>query len=105
MKQLKHLDAFLAQHARKVMSADEEKQVKRFVKAYHEIKFNLDKNKYVPNFDSFTLEEKKAQIVILRPKHASNLDDLSEKEINDLFQDSVGYEVVGLEKDMMEVFS
>ena len=57
LNQLKHLDAFLAKHAKKVMSADEASRVKRFVKAYHEIRFNLDKSKYIPDFDNFNVDE------------------------------------------------
>jgi len=105
LKQLKHLDAFLAKQIAKVVQPEEIESIKRFVKAYHEIKFNLDKTKYIPNFDELTDDEKKEHIAILRPKKASTLDALSPAELDDLFQESISYEVDGLEKDMMEAFS
>ena len=106
LKQLKHLDAFVAKHAGKVLPSTDLTSLKRFVKAYHEIKFNMAKTKYFPNFDAFDSEQKKAQIKVLQPKTTDEkLEALSPKQLDDLFHKCIRREVADLETDMMEVFS
>lgn len=106
VQQLKQLDAFVAKQVSKVLPPTDQKKIKRFVKAFYEIKFHGETSKYFPNFDEFDAEQKKAQISILLPsKTTAQLDALSAKELDDLFQKCISHEVSDLEKDMMEVFS
>jgi len=105
INQLQHLDAFLSKQVKRLISAENTKGIKRFVKAYHEIKFNLEATSYIPNFDTMNDDQKREQISILLPKKAGTLGLLSPEELDDLFQKAVSYEISDLEKDMMEVFS
>ncbi len=59
IRQLKRLDAFVANQAKRVLKHQEKQQLKHFVKGYHEIRFNLDDTDYIPNFDNFDADEKK----------------------------------------------
>ncbi len=105
-QQLKQLDAFLIAQASKVLKSGDRNRLKRFVKAYHEIRYNADETGYFPNFDNFDAEQKKQQISILIPKMArKELDALQEEELDQLFKKCISREISDLEKDMMEVFS
>ena len=80
--------------------------MKKFVKAYYEIKFHSAETKYFPNFDAFNSDQKKAQIKVLLPaKTLEQLDALSSQELDDLFQKCISHEIADLEQDLMEVFS
>jgi RNA-directed DNA polymerase len=106
IQQLKQLDAFVAKHASKILPVAELEKLKRFVKAYYELKFHTATTKYFPNFDAFDNDQKKAQIAVLLPeKSNAQLDALSQTELDDLFQKCVNHEIADLEMDMMEVFS
>lgn len=105
-QQLKQLDAFVTSQARRVLEPGDLARVKRFVKAYHEIRFNADATAYFPNFDNFDDEQKKQQIAVLIPKLSrEKIDALTPKELEQLFRKSISREIADLEKDMMEVFS
>lgn len=107
-QQLRQLDVFLQKHAKKTLSSDNCDKLKTFTRAYHEIRFNLLHSKYFPNFDFFDIEQKKKQIAFLLPRKkakATDLDAMSEEEINKLFNKCITREINDLEKDMMEVFS
>lgn len=107
---LKFLALLLAriypEHASSVphpMPKAEAEKIKRFVNAYYAIKFHVAKTTYIPNFDTFDLEQKKEQLAILLPK--KQIDTLSEGELNELFYKTIQREIGDLEMDMMEVFS
>jgi len=106
LQQLKQLDAFVMKHASNVLPAADHPKLKRFIKAYYEIKFHAAETKYIPNFDAFNSDQKKAQISVLLPaKTAEQLDALSPKELDELFQKCIGHEIADLEQDLLEVFS
>ncbi len=102
---MKRLDAFVAKHAKKVLKPADWPKVNRFTKAYHEIRYNIDKTTYFPNFDEFNDDQKRAHIALINPKKAAELAGLSTEELNELFQVYVRHEISDLERDMMEVFS
>lgn len=106
LQQLKQLDAFVAKHASKLLPSSDQKKLKRFVKAYYEIKFHAAETKYFPNFDAFSSDQKKAQISVLHPmKTLEQLDALSPNELDVLFQKCISREIADLEQDLLEVFS
>ncbi|MEO0666715.1 MAG: reverse transcriptase domain-containing protein [Pseudomonadota bacterium] len=105
-QQLKQLDAFVNRQASMVLSPADQGRLKRFVKAYHEIRFNADQTRYFPNFDDFDDEQKRHQIGILIPKKTSaEIGALSPAELDQLFRKCINREIADLEKDMMEAFS
>lgn len=105
-RQLKQLDEFVTTKAREVLKPGDQDRLKRFVKAYYEIRFNADETGYFPNFDNFDDEQKKQQIGVLIPKKTRDeIDALSPEELDQLFRKCIGREIADLEKDMMEVFS
>ncbi|MGK6354608.1 reverse transcriptase domain-containing protein [Sphingomonas sp. DT-207] len=65
-KQLSHLDAFVrAQLIRCGFPENRLGEIKRFIKTYHEIRFNLTNSAYIPNFDAFNSNDKAAAIAAL----------------------------------------
>ncbi len=104
-KQLKRLDAFVSTQVNKVLKPNEKPpQLKHFVKAYHEIKFNLDNTDYIPNFDNFDDNQKKEVIDLFFPK-LRNKQAKAITNLDQLFWKCIWREVRDLEKDLMEVFS
>ncbi|AYE85909.1 reverse transcriptase/maturase family protein [Sulfitobacter sp. D7] len=106
IKQLSRLDAFVKQKAGEVLAAGDLERIKRFVKTYHEIRYNADNSAYFPNFDNFDSEQKKQQIGVLMPrKSREELDALSPEDLEVLFVKCISREIADLERDMMEAFS
>lgn len=71
---------------------------KRFVRAYHEIILNLNKTKYIPDFDNWTVAQKRSLLKdIFLNKEAGNMDDA---EIENAFRNKVFLMIKELEKDI-----
>jgi hypothetical protein len=100
MAQLAHLDKFVRNRLNSVgFTEDKISLVKRFLKSYHETRFNLSDTKYIPNFDNFDSADKVAAITALsgRPQEvvaaweAASIDaefsKLISREVHDLEQD------------------
>lgn len=105
-QQLKQLDAFVSTQARRVLTSSECKKVKTFIKAYHEIRFNVNDSSYIHDFDCFEDVQMKLQIRFLNPDiSAAFLDGLTSDQLSDLFRKCISREVADLERDMMEFFS
>lgn len=106
MRQLMQLDEFVYAKARKYLNEDELKKLKRFIRSYHEIRFNSGETEYFPNFDDFDDEQKKKQIQILRPElKYEEIEGMNSSELHKLFVSIIRRETSDLEKDMMEAFS
>ncbi|KPD12639.1 hypothetical protein AN476_08675 [Phaeobacter sp. 11ANDIMAR09] len=105
-QQLKRLDAFVSQQAKKVLDPADRERLKTFTRAYHEIRFNYEDSKYFLNFDQFDDAQKRAEIGILLPqKSLEEIETLEGAELDKLFRKCISKEIGDLEKDMMEVFS
>lgn len=105
-KQLKQLDAFVVQNASKHLAPGDMVRLKRFVKAYHEIRYNADESSYFPDFDNLDDEQKKQQIGVLMPRMTrARLDLMMTDELDQLFRKCISREIADLERDMMEAFS
>lgn len=106
VSQLSRLDEFVKKKAGEVLSSGDSERIKRFVKAYHEIRYNADSSAYFPNFDNFDSEQKKQQIVVLKPGTSrAELDAMTPDDLDALFKKCVSREIADLERDMMEAFS
>ncbi len=106
MQQLKQLDAFVTTQTVKFLEKENGDKIKKFVRAYHEIRFNHRDSKYFLDFDDFTDDRKKAEIKLLMSfRVPPNLDKLSSEDLNKLFNKCISREIGDLERDMLEVFS
>ena len=81
---LKKLDLFVAQNWKKFnVDPNYLKVLKKFTKAYHEIRFNFKKSNYFNNFDSYNFSQK---IGLLENIFNVSTSGLSEAEINEIFK-------------------
>ncbi|MGG4548271.1 reverse transcriptase domain-containing protein [Rossellomorea marisflavi] len=78
----------------------DENQIKRFSRAYNEIRNNFKNTSYLPNFDSYTLEDK---IHFLEETLDKRTHDLSSERIDFLFNTTIYKEVSQLDKDIQEI--
>jgi hypothetical protein len=102
VKQLKRLDGFVGRLWKK-LNLPGQGRPKTFVKAYHEIRFNMAKSKYIPRFDDYSLEKKMQLIADLQGVELESVKDWSEERINKTFWRLVRREVSELEKDLTPV--
>jgi RNA-directed DNA polymerase len=105
MKQLARLDHFIYLQLRDRGLAHLRPRVKRFIRAYHEIRYNQDDTKYVPNFDDYTEADMKRAIHEVRGVAIQELNAMTVEELKKNFFAMVGKEVGDLEKDLIEAFS
>lgn len=99
--QLHYLDKFLfGQLVRIGVSEDRARQVARFVKAYHEIRFNLASTAYVPNFDTYNEAKKAAVIAVLSGKQEAEVLAWDATRIEEEFIRLLSHEIHDLEKDV-----
>lgn len=99
--QLTYLDHFVTVQLKRVKFEASSVHVKRFVKAYHEIRFNSCSGNYITNFDEFTPEQKLDFISKIQGKPIEGLMTLSPASIDREFQVAVSREVQELEKDVV----
>lgn len=99
LKQLQRLDSFVTR-AWKKQGMEQYGSPKRFIKAFHEIRYNLASTKYIPRFDEYTLEQKKELIVKMGHKDASNIELWSLERVDKEFLKIIRKEVAELEQDM-----
>jgi RNA-directed DNA polymerase len=101
MNQLQFLDRFVKQQLRRVgFPTDRINEAKRFIKSYHEIRFNLAGSSYIPNLDTFTQDEKVAVITTLTGRAAEEVMAWNIENIDDEFNRLISKEIQGLEQDV-----
>ena len=106
IKQLSWIDRFVKSKTKKLLTNDDQKNLKRFVKSYHEIRYNFEKSNYFPNFDNFDDEQKINAILSLNNRMSkSRLSGLDTKDLDALFQRMISREVSDLEADMFDMLS
>ena len=103
--QLARLDRFIKLQLRKRNVENLQPRIKRFVKAYHEIRYNLAATKYVPNFDDMSIDDMRMIIRDVRGVSQADLARLSDQEVKVRFFAAVRREVIELEKDLIESMS
>ncbi|WP_339278656.1 reverse transcriptase/maturase family protein [Paenibacillus sp. FSL W8-1187] len=80
-----------------------QKQIKRFVKAFFEIIMRRGKSAYIPNSKQFPLDEKKRILQTIYNINKSELDKISDEEVDILFKRKVYISVKELEKDVQNI--
>ncbi|GGN52646.1 hypothetical protein GCM10011349_26390 [Novosphingobium indicum] len=101
LQQLSHLDAFVQQQLQRVgFPNDHRPRIKRFIKSYHEICYNLNETAYVPKFDQYDLEEKTQVVAILLGRTLEEIQTFSAESIEAHFNRLIGQEVHELENDV-----
>ena len=101
LNQLQFLDRFVKQQLGRVgCPADRITEAKRFVKSYHEIRFNLDASSYVPNFDTFSQQQKVATIATLTDHTPEEVMAWNIENIDAEFNRLISKEIQGLEQDV-----
>lgn len=103
VSQLAYLDSWLE----KAISPFEidRNLVKKFKKAYYEIKYNLLASDYIPNFDKYDINQKKEVIAILTGRSAEVIGAMDVVAIDYEFNRLIGKEVSELERDLADAFS
>ena len=76
--------------------------IKRFGKAYHEIRYNRDETDYIPNFDDFTLSDMKDAIKLMMGISEKKLRAMSDSEIRKTFWAMVKREAARLERETID---
>lgn len=103
--QLKRLDAFVKNTARKHNLESDIHRIKTFIRTYHEIRYNGDETRYIPDFDNYSIEQMKDILRLLTDKKAPEIESWDILYIEEQFRRLTGKEVAQLEKDLLEVFS
>lgn len=102
LRQLKRLDRFVSYLWNKSGMAQYGKP-KTFVKAYHEIRYNIGTSKYIPRFDDYSMEKKMQLIADLQGIGIEDVRNWTEEKINKTFWRFVRREVSELERDLTPV--
>jgi RNA-directed DNA polymerase len=93
---LVRIDAQIRKAFIRKFGTEKAKECKRLIKTYHEIKYNLKRTNYVPNFDVITNVDKRAILEVVEPMHnyvdhqvEAAFDRLIAKEIRDMERDTI----------------
>lgn len=101
LSQLAFLDRFVEGQLMRVgFPIQSPSDVRRFVAAYHEIRFKLDTTTYVPNFDKYDLKDKASVIADFRNVDSSEIESWDASSIEEEFSRLVSAEVHDLEEDI-----
>lgn len=101
LKQLSHLDQFVRQQLRRVNLPDHHfPSIKKFIKSYHEIRYNINDTSYVPNFDNYDLTQKIGVVSTLMGRPLAEVESFSIETIEQQFRRLIGQEVQDLEHDV-----
>lgn len=94
IKILSHLDWLVSKLLKRYMISI---KPKRFKRTYYEIKNKLHSTKYIIKFDDYSFERKKD---VLKNIYKKNIDNFTEKKINDLFENVIFKDIALLEEDI-----
>jgi hypothetical protein len=100
MRQLKRLDYFVQQNAKKILSEQDKKRVKSFHRAFYEIR-NEPESIYYVNFDDLDFDQKKNLLKEqLPPIQTKDLDSKNDEDVELMFARFVQRETAELERDV-----
>lgn len=94
-----HLDDLVQKFVKRHKLAGKIK-IKRFVRAYFEIRQALHETKYIPNIDNYSFEDKKT---LLMDIYDMDLSGLSEEKIEINFRKIMAREIRDIEKDIQNI--
>lgn len=101
VSQLAFLDRFVGDQLKRAgFPKNRMGDVKKFVKSYHEIRFNLKETKYIPNFDEYDLDQKGKIIVDMTSHSAEEVAGWGVEAIEREFSNIISREVQDLERDV-----
>lgn len=98
--QLHQLDNFVRREAKKKLEPNNLKNLKSFVRAFFEIKHNHYDTDYIPNFDSYDIDQKIELISFLTAKKQSEITNWEDDAIELAFQQVLIKETKKLEADV-----
>lgn len=104
ISQLAFLDAWLDKQLKDIPEKDR-KPIKSFKRAYYEVRYSLEKTRYIPNFDEYDIAKKSQVVRILSRKTSVQVETMDIETIEAEFHRLVGKEVSELERDLMKAFS
>lgn len=96
---LYHLDELISKYMNRYGLAGKF-AVKRFVRAYHEMRNALHTTHYIPNIDLFSIEDKKN---ILNDIYGVKINKLNDFQINNYFNRIMAKEIQDIEKDVQAI--
>lgn len=102
IRQFARLDYFVEQQLKRYGLRHLQPRIKTFVRAYHEIRYELETTRYIPNFDAYDLSEMTQYLVSVQGKDISGW---SDEKIEQEFMKIMKREAGKLEKDLFEFFS
>jgi RNA-directed DNA polymerase len=105
VNQLARLDNFIRLQLKQRGLGHLRPRIKRFVKTYHEIRFNLDETRYVPDFDNMSIDNMREMLRDIRGTSAADLAHMSDQEVHTRFFAAIRHEIIELERDLMESLS
>ncbi|OME52814.1 MULTISPECIES: reverse transcriptase domain-containing protein [Paenibacillus] len=101
-KLLYHLDWFIQKLCKQInLDSNVRTRIKRFVRTYHEIVFNLKNTNYIPNFDDFDLDEQRS--VLQDVFDIRDALKLTENEVKKTFKKNIFKFIKELEKDVQNI--
>lgn len=103
VSQLSYLDSWLRSEVSK-LGIDLDK-ISSFKKSYYEIRYNLEKTSYIPNFDTYDLAQKADVVSALSGKSAAEVQAMNVDALQNEFERLIGREVAELERDLIDSFS
>jgi len=101
MSQLRYLDVHVSKQLSRVgFPPTKQAAIKRFVKSYYEIRFNLDATTYIPNFDKYNEGQMIEVISIMTDRKNEELMTWNIERIHSEFGRIISHEVQDLERDV-----
>ncbi|MFC5469283.1 reverse transcriptase domain-containing protein [Cohnella suwonensis] len=101
-KILYHFDWFVRKLCKQVkVDPNVRKRIKRFVRTFHEIIYNLKNTKYIPNFDEMDIKEQRA--ILRNVFDIRDVKNLKKEEVEIQFKKSVFKFIKELEKDVQDI--
>lgn len=102
MQLLYHMDWFVQKLCEQMkVDPNVKRRIKRFVRTFHELTYNLSNTKYIPNFDTMELNEKRA---LLRDVfEIRDVKNYTKEEVEIRFKKTVFKFIKELEKDVQNI--
>lgn len=95
------LDAFVKKQLIKVLNKTDLEKVKKFVKSFYEMKYNFEKSNYFFCPELLSVEEKKNILNNCYNYRSINLDNLTEKKIDEIFRKEIHRKIKRNERDII----
>lgn len=104
--QLSRLDRFVTEQLKQRGLGHLRPRIRKFLKGYHEVRFNLGKTSYIPNYDEFDVADMIKELSCAEGQpEAHYTSNLTEDQIRAKFKSVIERQTRVLDKDLIEVFS